>query len=58
MEGKSRISKVHHLLTHILYHSASHRSELAAYLTQCGHSPGDLEFLNYLEKASAASAVS
>ena len=36
------------LLAHILYHSATHRSELAVYLTQCGHSPGDVEFLNYV----------
>lgn len=41
------------LLTHILYHSHNHRTELAIYLTQCGHSPGDLDFLNYLTQATA-----
>jgi uncharacterized damage-inducible protein DinB len=40
------------LLTHILYHSHKHRGELAIYLTQCGHSPGNIDFLDYLNEAS------
>jgi uncharacterized damage-inducible protein DinB len=36
------------LLTHILYHSHKHRGEIAIYLTQCGFSPGNIDFLDYV----------
>jgi uncharacterized damage-inducible protein DinB len=45
--SQPRSVKVLHLLLHILYHSSNHRSELAIYLTLCGHSPGDMDFLDY-----------
>jgi uncharacterized damage-inducible protein DinB len=44
----SKTVKVWHLLTHILYHSNNHRSEFAHYLTEHGHSPGDIDFLDYV----------
>jgi uncharacterized damage-inducible protein DinB len=37
------------VLAHVVNHGTQHRSELARYLTECGHSPGDLELLDALE---------
>lgn len=37
-----------HILLHLLNHSTQHRTELARYLTDRGHSPGDLDLLDLL----------
>ncbi len=41
-------TKLWHILVHIVTHNIEHRTELGHYLTDCGHSPGELSFGNYL----------
>lgn len=37
------------ILTNVVHHGTRYRSELARLLTECGHSPGDLDLLDALE---------
>ena len=37
------------MLVHQVNHATQHRSEIALTLTQCGHSPGELDFLRYID---------
>lgn len=39
-----------HMLMHLLLHSAQHRSEAALLLTRYNQSPGDLDFIFYLDE--------
>jgi uncharacterized damage-inducible protein DinB len=44
-----------HILLHLINHGTQHRSEVALALTGRGQSPGDLDFIVYLEQADEAS---
>lgn len=43
-----QFAKLWYILLHILNHSTQHRTELARDLTDCGHSPGELDLLEFL----------
>lgn len=47
-DGNERKLVIWQILTHVLYHSAQHRSEAAALLTRYGQSPGDLDFIFFV----------
>ena len=38
------------LIYHVLSHSTQQRTEDSTLVTRAGHSPGDLEFLNYMSR--------
>ena len=45
------------MLAHVVNHGTQHRSEAAALLTMAGHSPGELDMVNFVEERVAAEAA-
>lgn len=41
-------------ITQVFYHGVQHRSEMAVLLSLWGHSPGDMDYLNYLSSLDAS----
>jgi len=42
------------MLAHVVNHGTQHRSEAAALMTDAGHSPGDLDMIDYVDELAAA----
>ena len=42
-----RTLSIWYILSHVLFHSTQHRSEVAEMLTRFGHSPSFIDFMNY-----------
>jgi len=38
------------MLAHVVNHGTQHRSEVAALMTEAGHSPGDLDMIDYVDE--------
>jgi uncharacterized damage-inducible protein DinB len=51
-EGEKRERVLWHCLLHVVNHGTHHRSEAAAILTDCDHSPGELDFTVFLNEQS------
>ncbi|HEX5506151.1 MAG TPA: DinB family protein [Thermomicrobiales bacterium] len=47
----ARVDPLWQLLLHVVNHGTQHRGEVAAMLTACGHSPGDLDLSVYLDES-------
>jgi uncharacterized damage-inducible protein DinB len=52
--GDNKAFSVKQILTHIVIHDTGHRNEIGWYFTRLGHSPGDMDYLDYVNAASAS----
>jgi uncharacterized damage-inducible protein DinB len=48
--GESKPFTVKQILLHIVTHDTGHRNELGWYFTRLGHSPGDMDYLDYVDR--------
>jgi len=48
VEEGERVRVMWHCLVHVVNHGTQHRSECAAMLTDLGHSPGSIDFSQYM----------
>ena len=40
---------IRHVIVHVVNHGAAHRDAIGWALTRLGHSPGELDFLDYVD---------
>ena len=52
-DGNERTMLLWHILQLVYHHTVQHRSEAAEALTMAGHSPGDMDFMVYLNARAA-----
>jgi len=51
-QARPRSRPLWHILQHIINHSTHHRSEIGQHLATLGQSPGDLDFIKFVSRAS------
>lgn len=55
--GATRRTSRWKILLHLITHAIEHKTELGHFLTECGHLPGELDFMHYLTQVRHPSSV-